>query len=89
LEKQVSLYHANTGIHLDVSSTEPAFQFYTGKYIDVAATEHTPARGKRAGLCIEPSRYINAINVPKWRNQSLLKKGEIYGAKNVYRAWKA
>lgn len=89
LQKLISLHHPGSGIHLEVFSTEPAFQFYTGKYIDVAATEHTPARGKRAGMCIEPSRYINAINVPDWRAQVLLKKDSIYGAKTVYKAWKA
>ena len=88
LQKQVSLTHPSTNLHLEVFSTEPAFQFYTGKYIDVAATDHTPARGPRAGICIEPSRYINAINVPEWKNQVLLKKGQMYGAKNMYKAWK-
>ena len=89
LQKQVTLSHPNTNLHLEVLSTEPAFQFYTGKYIDVAATDQTPARGARAAICIEPSRYINAINVPEWRNQVLVKKGQTYGAKNVYKAWKA
>jgi aldose 1-epimerase len=84
----ISLFHPGSGIHLEVFSTEPAFQFYTGKYIDVAATSDRPARGKRAGMCIEPSRYINAINVPEWRDQMLLKKNNIYGAKTVYKAWK-
>ena len=89
LRKQVSLFHPRTTLHLDVFSTEPAFQFYTGKYIDVDATDHTPARGPRAGLCIEPSRFINAINVPQWRNQVLLERGKMYGARTMYKAWKA
>ncbi|ETN41310.1 uncharacterized protein HMPREF1541_03245 [Cyphellophora europaea CBS 101466] len=87
LNNLVRLYHPATKIHLDIFSTEPAFQFYTGAFIDVAATEHTPKRGPRAGLCVEPSRYINAINVPEWRNQMLLKKGQKWGSKTVYRAW--
>jgi aldose 1-epimerase len=88
-QKIVELFHPKTQLHLEVFSTEPAFQFYTGKYIDVPATENTPARGPRAGLCIEPSRYINAANVPEWRNQVLLKKGQLWGAKTIYKAWKA
>ena len=88
-KKLVGLFHPSTKLHLEVFSTEPAFQFYTGKYIDVAATDNTPARGARAGICIEPSRYINAINVPEWRDQVLLKKGNVYGAKSVYKAWKS
>jgi len=36
---------------------------------------------------VEPSRYVNAINVPEWRNQVVLKKGQVYGAQIVYRGW--
>ncbi|KAI9771474.1 MAG: hypothetical protein M1840_002094 [Geoglossum simile] len=80
--------HAETGMHLEVFTTEPAFQFYTGKYIDVDAADGTPARRARAGFCVEPSRYINAVNVGEWRNMTVLRRGEIYGSRIAYRAWK-
>lgn len=88
LNRIVGLFHPESKIHLDIYSTEPAFQFYTGEGVDVPATAHTPARGARAGLCVEPSRYINAVNVPEWRDQVLLKKGKKWGSKTVYKAWK-
>ncbi|KAL1873607.1 hypothetical protein VTK73DRAFT_849 [Phialemonium thermophilum] len=87
LTKLVSAYHPESKIHLEVSSTEPAFQFYTGKYISVPEVAGVPARGKRSGFCVEPSRYVNACNVESWKGQMLLKKGEKYGARIVYRAW--
>jgi aldose 1-epimerase len=87
LQKLVSAYHPETGIHLEVWSTEPAFQFYTGKHIDVPAVEDVPARGPRTGFCVEPSRYVNAPNVEEWKGQVLLKKGAVYGSRTVYRAW--
>ena len=80
--------NANTGLHLEVHSTEPAFQFYTGKYINVPAIDGAPAHTEGAGFCVEPSRYVNAINEPEWRNMVLLKKGQVFGCKNVYKAWK-
>ncbi|KAI9928044.1 hypothetical protein ASPWEDRAFT_112787 [Aspergillus wentii DTO 134E9] len=80
--------HATTRMHLEVHSTEPAFQFYTGKYIDVPAVEGAPARVEGAGFCVEPSRFVNAANVPKWRSMCVLKRGEIFGCRNVYKAWK-
>lgn len=86
--KLVSMSAKATGIHLDVFSTEPAFQFYTGKHITVPASEHGPERGPRSGLCIEPSRYINAVNVPDWRNMVMLRQGQLYGAKIIYKAWR-
>ncbi|ESZ96155.1 putative Bifunctional protein gal10 [Sclerotinia borealis F-4128] len=83
----VKAFHPDTGIHLEVLSTEPAFQFYTGKYIDVPAVEGLEARGARSGFCVEPSRYVNAINENQWRGQVLLKKGEVYGSRIVYKGW--
>lgn len=85
----LAAHHPKTGIHLQVLSTEPAFQFYTGTgaSMNVPAVDGAPARGVRSGFCLEPSRWVNAINVPEWKNQSLLKKGETYGARIVYKAW--
>ncbi|KAK9781638.1 putative Galactose mutarotase-like domain-containing protein [Seiridium cardinale] len=88
LTKLVSAHHPDSGIHLDVLSTEPAFQFYTGKYIDVPAVDGVPARGARSGFCVEPSRFVNAINVDDWKSQVVVKKGDKYGARIVYRGWK-
>jgi aldose 1-epimerase len=82
-----SFSHPLTSVHLQVFSTEPAFQFYTGKYIDVPATESSPARPPRSGFCVEPSRYVNAPNVGEWRGMCLVKRGEVWGSRTVYKAW--
>jgi len=91
LHKLIDAYHPTTQIHLRVSSTEPAFQFYTGKYIDVPEISENgktqPARGPRSGFCVEPSRFVNAVNVPGWRDQVVVKKGEVYRSVIVYEAW--
>ena len=89
LQKVASFYHPDTKIHLEISTTEPGFQFYTGKYIDVPAVDGLPARAARSGFCVEPSRYVNAINIPEYKSQMVLKKGEKYGSKIVYRGWAA
>ncbi|KAF1362393.1 galactose mutarotase-like protein [Lizonia empirigonia] len=89
LQKLLSAYHPESKIHLEVHSTEPAFQFYTGKYIDVPAVDDLPARSARSGFCVEPSRYVNAINVPEYKSMMVLKKSQKYGAKIVYRGWSA
>ncbi|KAL2134916.1 hypothetical protein VTI74DRAFT_10408 [Chaetomium olivicolor] len=88
LAKLVAAHHPDSKIHLEVLSTEPAFQFYTGKYISVPEVAGVPARGARSGFCVEPSRYVNACNVDEWKSQMLLKKGEKYGCRIVYRAWR-
>lgn len=87
LRRAVAAFHPDTAIHLEVLTTEPAFQFYTGKYIDVPAVEGAPARGVRSGFAVEPSRYVDAINNDEWKGQVILKKGQVYGSRIVYRAW--
>ncbi|KXJ90189.1 aldose 1-epimerase [Microdochium bolleyi] len=88
LTKLISTSHPESGIHLEVHATEPAFQFYTGKFIDVPEVDGVPARKKRSGFCVEPSRYVNALNVDEWKSQMVLRKGEKYGARVVYKGWK-
>ncbi|PVH77494.1 galactose mutarotase-like protein [Cadophora sp. DSE1049] len=87
LNSLVKAYHPDSKVHLEVLSTEPAFQFYTGKYIDVAEVDGVKARGPRSGFCVEPSRYVNAVNVEEWRGQVVLKRGETYGSRVVYKGW--
>lgn len=87
LQTHVKAFHPKTKIHLEVSSTEPAFQFYTGKYIDVPEVDGLPARGPRSGFCVEPSRWVNACNDEQWKGMAVLKKGEKYGCRIVYKTW--
>jgi aldose 1-epimerase len=87
LARNLIAHHPGTGIHLEVLSTEPSFQFYTGHGTNVPAVGNIPARGPRSAFCCEPGRWVNAANVPEWKSMSLLKKGETYGARIVYRGW--
>lgn len=88
-----TLYHPDTGLHLEIESTEPAFQFYTGRFVNVPECEtrdgqKVAARGKRSGLCVEPSRYVDCVGREEWRGMCKLKKGEVWGSRSLYRAWK-
>lgn len=92
LRTLVRISHPGTKLHLEILSTEPAFQFYTGEHIDVpelesSSGEKIAAKGARAGIAVEPSRYVDAQR-SEWRGQCLLKRGEVWGAKSQYRAWR-
>lgn len=71
----IDILHPDLEIRLVISSTEPAFQLYTGDHLSDA----------RSGFCVEPSRYVNAINVPDWDLQVILKPDQVYGSKTQYR----
>jgi aldose 1-epimerase len=65
LNKLISAYYPDTKIPPRVLSTEPAFLFYTIKFIDVPEVKRhdgkveVPAQGARSGFYVEPDRYIN------------------------------
>ena len=87
-----SLFNPTTNLNLEILSTEPAFQLYTGEGISVPKLKTIegdviPAKGPRAGIAIEPSRYVDAQR-KEWRAQCLLRKGKTWGARTRYRAWK-
>lgn len=100
LRRLITMSHPSSGVTLELSSTEPAFQSYTGDGLDVpsvngaesgTANQHGldgKARGRRAGIALEPSRYVDAVSRPEWRGQVLLKKGQVYGSKSRYVAWR-
>ncbi|CAI4037260.1 hypothetical protein SMKI_02G1280 [Saccharomyces mikatae IFO 1815] len=71
-------FHPDSNITLEVLSTEPTFQLYTGDFLSAGYTA-------RQGFAIEPGRYIDAINQEDWKDCVTLKDGETYGSKIVYR----
>lgn len=88
-----SLSHPETGLNLEIESTEPAFQFYTGEGIEVEELEKAdgtkqPAMGARKGIAIEPSRFVDCAGRQEWRDMCTLKRGQTWGARSLYRAWK-
>jgi aldose 1-epimerase len=83
-----AFFHPQSRLRLEVKSTEPAFQFYTGKYVDLEAQEDGSSRRvPRAGFCVEPSRFVDAVNREEWKDMVTLKRGETYGSRIVFTAW--
>ena len=74
-----------TGRVLEVLSTEPGLQFYTGNFLDGTI------KGKggwvyksRSGFCMEPQHYPDSPNKPNFPSV-VLKPGDIYKNTIIYR----
>ncbi|KAI4258342.1 MAG: hypothetical protein L6R42_005159 [Xanthoria sp. 1 TBL-2021] len=86
LKTLATISHPSTGLHLEIQSTEAAFQFYTGDglYIPEVETEKgtkIPSRGKRSGIAIEPSRYVDCAGREEWRGMCKIRRGQLWGAR--------
>jgi len=74
-----------TGRVLEVLTTEPGIQFYTGNFLDGTLTgKGGKTYPKRFGLCLETQHFPDSPNQPKFPS-TVLKPGGKYQTSTVYR----
>ncbi|MHA1734294.1 MAG: aldose epimerase family protein [Promethearchaeota archaeon] len=71
------LYSPRTGRLMEVHTTEPCIQVYTGNYMEGHEAFGVPCR-KHSAVCLETQRVPNAINFPEFRDSVVLRPGETY-----------
>ena len=85
LAKAAEVYDPSSGRVMEVFTTEPAIQFYTGNFLD--GTIHGKG-GKvyplRGALCLETQHYPDSPNKPEFPSTEL-KPGAAYSSTTVYR----
>jgi aldose 1-epimerase len=85
VEKIASLYDAGSGRCLEVSTTQPGMQFYTGNFLDSTLTgKNNRIYGRHAALCLETQHFPDGPNQPSFPN-TILKPGETYQHTTVFR----
>lgn len=85
LRSAARLYEATTGRVLEILTTEPGIQFYSGNFLDGSFTgKNGFVYEKYTGLCLEPQHFPNAPNHPSFPSTTL-RAGEEYKHTSVYR----
>ena len=85
LELAARLEDPVSGRMLEVFTTEPAIQFYTGNFLDGSVTGKAGhVYGKRAGLCLETQHYPDSPNQPHFPSTAL-SPGEVFRSTTVWR----
>jgi len=81
-----SLYHAASGRYMEVSTTEPGIQFYSGNFLNgtLKNTRGNAKYVKHAGLCLETQHFPDSPNQPAFPN-TILKPGETYHQTTIYK----
>ena len=74
-----------SGRQLEVYTTEPGIQFYSGNFLDgsIVGKSGKPYV-KRGGLCLEAQHYPDSPNRPEWPSV-VLRPGQTYRQTTVYR----
>ena len=85
LKPAAELYEPATGRVLEVLTTEPAIQFYSGNYLDgIARGKSGEPYVKHSGLCLETQHFPDSPNHPDFPS-TVLRAGETFHSVTIYR----
>ncbi|MFZ1783750.1 MAG: aldose epimerase family protein [Ferruginibacter sp.] len=86
LEKAAGLYDPTSGRVMDVFTTEPGLQLYTGNFIELAAGYQSDNDTfiNHAAVCLEAQHFPNSPNEPVFPG-TILNPGETYRQQTVYK----
>ena len=74
-----------TGRIMEVWTTEPSVQFYTGNFLDGSITgKDGKVYQKRYGFCLETQHYPDSPNHPEYPT-TVLKPGDVYEQTTIYK----
>jgi len=84
-ELAATVFDPASGRVMEVLTTEPGVQFYTGNFLDGTLTgKGGKAYGKRFGFCLETQHFPDSPNKPEFPS-TVLRPGETYSSRTIYR----
>ena len=76
---------AASGRQMEVWTTEPGVQFYSGNFLDGTITgKRGVVYGKHSGFCLETQHFPDSPNHLKFPS-TVLKPGQKYSSETIYR----
>jgi aldose 1-epimerase len=79
----VRVREPRSGRVLEMFTTEPGVQFYSGNFLDGTLAGKGRVFGHRSGFCIEPQHFPDSPNQPHFPN-TILRPGEEYRSTSRY-----
>ena len=83
LGRAATVYEPTSGRVMEVFTTEPGMQFYSGNRLTGAAGKSGHAYGVRAGFCLETQHFPDSPNKPQFPS-TLVRPGDRYVSKTVF-----
>ncbi len=73
-----------SGRVLELFTTEPGLQFYSGNFLDGSLAGKGRSHGHRSGFCLEPQHFPDSPNRPRFPNV-ILRPGQVYESESRWR----
>jgi aldose 1-epimerase len=83
LRRAARVVEPKTGRTLEVSTTEPGVQFYTGNFLNGKLSGKGRSYERRSGFCLETQHFPDTPNQPNFPT-TLVKAGQQYSSKTVF-----
>jgi len=78
------VYEAQTGRTMEVWTTEPGIQFYSGNFLDGVHGKGGKVYARRNGFCLETQHFPDSPNHPNFPS-TVLKPGQKYHTVTIYK----
>jgi aldose 1-epimerase len=83
-EPSIVIVEKISGRKLEVFTTEPGVQFYSGNFLDGSQLGRGTAYQYRTGFCLETQHFPDSPNQPTFPS-TVLKPGEKYSSQTIYK----
>jgi aldose 1-epimerase len=85
LRKAAEVYEPKSGRFMEVHTTEPGIQFYSGNFLDGTLKGHgDKVYAKRSGFCLETQHFPDSINHSNFPSV-ILDAGKTYRTRTIYK----
>lgn len=84
LEYIAGLYENKSGRKVEVFTTQPGMQLYTGYWIPELTINGNKEFGSFSGVALETQHFPDSVHHPKFPS-TILKPGDIYNQKTIYK----
>ena len=85
LRRHANVHEPKSGRYMEVWSTEPGVQFYSGNFLDGTLKGHGgKVYPKRGGFCLETQHAPDSVNQPEFPKSDLM-PGDVYTSTTIYK----
>ncbi|UCF98186.1 MAG: galactose mutarotase [Spirochaetaceae bacterium] len=84
LKRIADIYEPNSGRGMEIWTTKPGIQFYSGNFLDNLKGAGGAIYPKHGGFCVETEFFPDSVNIPHFPS-CILRPGQTYSHKTTHR----